>query len=173
MSKGSRLDKLRLREIFTRLIEPWDDCGDELSAETKLWYALRPEDYPIYKRRILKVLPVNGLWWMNESQWLRFMWQGHNAVVLKSGQDPDRVLATRSFRGDSWLYIRHVDDHVDLEGRSQVLKWDPIKKKSRGSCEEWLTVSITLEAYKNLDTFLGPVTESCNHKEGPYDYLAE
>lgn len=168
---GNRYDKLRLRQIYTILISPFDDQDEErLTAEQKLHFAFRPDDFPIYRRKVLKPMPVDGLWWMNESQWLRFMWQGHNATILKSGQDPDRVLATRSFGTKSWIYVREGQDQIDLEGLSQVTMWDPVRKKRKGVTREWLTVSITKEKYNSLDGYMGPVEDSCNHEEVWCDY---
>lgn len=159
MGNGKRLDMLRLQEIYTRLVEPWNDT-DDLTGETKLWYALRPDAYPIYRRRVNANMQVHGLWWMNESQWIKHLKHDDTATVLKDGQDPERVLATRIFRSGTFCYIREVDDQIDIEGISRV-GMTVGGKKLRNN--EWLTVSITIEAYKSLDSFLGPVDDGCKH----------
>lgn len=174
MRHSKKRDLLRIREIFTILVKPWDDSDvEQLTNETKLWYALQPEEYPIYRRKIMRPMRVHGLWWMNESQWVRFLWQGHNAKILKSGQDPDRVLAIRAFEPGGWCYIRECGDQVDIEAMSRTTGWDPVKKKKKGTMREWLTVSCTKEEYKKLDSFLGPINDGCKHEEGKYDYLVE
>lgn len=156
---SNRSDLLRLREILQILIRPFQDMTF-LTTEDKLVYAIRPSDYPIYRRKILQTIKIRGLWWMGESQWVRYLWHGHGDVhVIKSGQDPDRVLATRSFNfyAGANCYVREMPDRVDLEAMSSTKKWDKIKKKDKGTVREWMTVTITKEEYqKLLDSHLGP-----------------
>jgi hypothetical protein len=105
---------------------------------------------------------------MDEDQWTRFLWQGHNGHIVKSGQDPDRVLTTRSFEAGGSAYVRIMGDRVDIEAMSRTTKWIPggRKLKKRRTVYEWLTVSITLEEYENLvDKHLGPVQDVCHCKE--------
>jgi len=139
-----------------------------MTTETKLWFAMSPNDFPIYRRKVLKVMPVHGLWWMDENQWVKFLWQGHSAQVVKSGQDLDKVLATRSFEPGGWCYIRENDNHIDIEAMSRTTGWDQVKKKKLGTRREWLTVSLTKEQYKKLDTYLGPIHDGCKHPEETY-----
>lgn len=120
--------------------------------------------FPIYRQKILALpMPVYGLWWMDEDQWVRFLWQGHNGHIVKSGQDPDRVLTTRHFEPRGFCYVRLMGDRVDIEAMSRTTKWIPGKKnKKKRTVREWLTVSITLQEYENLvDTYLGPVQDVC------------
>lgn len=105
---------------------------------------------------------------MDESQWTRFLWQGHNATVVKSGQDPDRVLTTRHFEPRGYCYIRVMDGRVDIEAMSRTTKWIPGKKnKNKKTVREWLTVSITVEEYNFLvDNYLGPIdNDICRHTD--------
>lgn len=163
--RGSRKDQQRLREIAQRLTQPFED--EDLELEDKLWYAFAPLDYPIYRRKILKRMPVQGLWWMNETQWVKFMWQGHNdAQIIKSGEDDDKVLATRSFEPGGWCYIRYTyDNRIDLEAMSRTTGWDSVKKKKVGTIREWMAVSVTKENYKTLDNFMGPPDDICKHNK--------
>lgn len=127
--------------------------------------------YPIFRRKILKTMPVKGLWWMEENQWIRFLWRGHIGTVLKSGEDPDRVLSTRMLESGS-VYVRVLDDRVDLEGISRTTKlkrsdgrWKTESFKGKQTVREWLTVSVTIEMYDTLQEFLGPELPICNHKD--------
>ncbi len=141
----------------------------ELTIETKLWYAMNPREFPIYRRKILKAMPTYGLWWMDEGQWVKFLWQGHSAQVVKSGQDLDKVLATRTFEPGGWCYIRECGpDQYDIEAMSRTTGWCPKKKKSLGTMREWLTVSLTKLQYNKLDSYLGPVHDGCKHPEEIY-----
>lgn len=166
MKKTKRSDLLRLREIAGKLVEVMDDEDyDFLTLDQKLLCVMRPEKYPIYRRKITKRgTRVHGMWWMDESQWMRFAWQGHNAKIIKTDLDPDRVLCTRTFE-DSWCYIRDMGTHYDLEAMSKIHKWDPVKKKALGFAYEWLTVSVTTEEYNKLleGGHLGPLDCGCKH----------
>jgi len=157
------------------LTQQFDDPEmDYLTTEGKLWYALAPGEYPIFRRKIIRTMHVQGMWWMDESQWVRFLWQGHKAQVTRNGQDSDRVLAIRAFEPNGWCYIRENPTHIDLEAMSRTTGWDMEKQKKVGTVREWLTVSITFEEYKKLDSFLGPINDGCKHEsEGNYDLLAE
>lgn len=106
---------------------------------------------------------------MDESQWVRFLWQGHHGQVIKSGQDPDRVLATRSFQ-PGWCYVRECPNHIDLEAMSINTCWNQETGKRTGVVWEWMTCSITMAEYKKLDSILGPRDDGCKHKEGAYDF---
>ncbi len=131
---------------------------------------LNENNVPIYRQRIMKTMPVYGMWWMDESQWVRFLWRGHSGYVVKSGQDPDRVLTTRKFEVGS-CYVRVFDDHVDIEALSRTTKWNPNggrKVKKNRTVREWLTVSVSLDEYENLvDNYLGPVQDVCHCKDKP------
>lgn len=118
---------------------------------------------PIYRQRILKTMPVYGLWWMDGNQWVRFAWRGHGHV-LKSGEDPDRVLTTRYFEVGS-CYVRIQEDRVDIEALTRTTKWIPggRKLKKKRTVREWVTVTVSLEEYENLvDKYLGPVQDVCH-----------
>ena len=167
MKKGSkRSDLLRLRSISQKLVEHLDDEElDELSLEQKLICVFQAEKHPIYRRKILQTTKVYGMWWMSESQWLKFLWQGHQAHIIKTDLDPDKVLCTRSFDCKGYAYIRDMGTHLDIEGMSKVSKWDSVKKRHIGSAYEWLTVSVSREEYQNLvdNHFLGAVDCGCKH----------
>lgn len=164
MSRNSRSDKLRFKEITEILTKPFADY-DFLSTGDKVACVMQPDRYPIFKRKILKPIEVKGLWWMDEEQWTRFLSaHHHNGTVIKSGQDPDRLLTARTFsEGTCW--IREMDEHYDLEARAKTIRWDPVRQKEIGATWEWLTVSITPDEYKRLDKFLGPKEDGCRHKE--------
>jgi hypothetical protein len=92
------------------------------------------------------------------------MWQGHKGTVLKTGEDPDRLLTWRTF-SEGLCWIRKNDDHYDLEARAKTIRWDNVKHREKGSAWEWLTVSITPEEYERLDKFLGVSHDGCRHRE--------
>lgn len=162
--QSKRGDLARLRDLLTTVISPFNSPDmDFLAVEDKLMYAIRPNEYPIYRRKLLKSVKVTGLWWMQESQWTRFMWKGQGKLI-KSGQDPDRCYTTHSFNNLGYCYIRENDDHYDLEAMSRTAKWDVDKQKDlKTTACEWLTVSISKEEYTRLQEFLGPVDECCKH----------
>ena len=164
MSRNSKKkDTARLREIVETLTEPFKGL-DHLNTEDKFYMAMNPEGRPIYRRKIITRLKVYGLWWLHESQWTRFLSPIHtDATVVKSGEDPDRVLASRTLDAGGWCYIREIGDRVDIEAIGKTKKWDPVKKKSFGTAYEWLTVSITREAFEELDSSFGPVHSGCKH----------
>lgn len=137
-------------------IEVNDDYSD-------LREVLNESTAPIYRQKILSTMPVHGLWWMDAEQWVRYAWRGHNGVIVKSGQDPDRVLTTRQFEPGGSAYVRIYDDRVDIEALTRTTKWIPGKKlKKKRTVREWVTVSITHEEYENLvDNYLGPVQDVC------------
>ncbi len=165
MFRNSRKDKLRFQQITEILTQPFEDL-EFLAVSDKVAMMMQPEKYPIYRRRINRKITVYGLWWMNESQWTRYLSAHHNnGIVLKTGQDPDRLLTSRTFKADTMCWIRDMGDHVDLEGIALVGMWDPIKKRTIGAKREWLTVSITREEYKRLDEYLGPREDGCRHNE--------
>jgi hypothetical protein len=127
--------------------------------------------FPIFRRKIIKTMPVHGLWWMEENQWIRFLWCGHLGTVLKSGEDPDRVLSTRMFEIGS-CYVRMLDDRVDLEGLSRTTKlsrsngrWKTDSFRGKKTLREWLTVSVTLDEFDRIQEFMGPELQVCNHKD--------
>lgn len=129
--------------------------------------------YPISRRKIIKTMPAYGLWWMEETQWIKFLWNGYIKSVLKSGEDPDRVLTTRMLEVGS-VYVRVMDDlgRVDIEGISRTTKlmrkscrWKTKSFKGKITVREWLTVSVTLDEYKKIEKYLGPELPVCNHKD--------
>lgn len=174
MRGTKRQDAARLYAILQILAAPFEESElEDLTTDAKLFYAFNPDAVPIYRRKILKALPVRGLWWLDQDQWTRFDWHGHNSQIIRSGQDQDKVLTTLSFQ-PGWMYIREQKDHIDIEATSVTSKWDPEKKKRIGAVREWLTCSITTIEYKKLDTQLGPVENGCKHStEGNYDFTIE
>lgn len=166
--KTKRSDLLRLRDIAGKLVEVLDEEDyDFLSLEQKLTCIFAPEKHPIFRRRITKRTPVHGMWWMTESQWLRFLWSGHQATIIKTDLDPDRVLCTRAFDQKGFAYIRDMGTYYDIEAMSKVTKYDPHKKKDLGSAYEWLTVSVSTEEYQKLveDGYFGPIEDCCKHED--------
>jgi hypothetical protein len=163
--ESKRKDLLRLRAIFITLMEPFSDPEmDFMTVEQKLMSSMQPEKYPIYRRKILRNMTVSGLWWMEEEQWVRFLWNGHKATVIKSDQDPDRVYASHTFNNFGFCYVREHPDRIDLEAVIRTTKWDPVKKKKLpGSACDWMTVTITKEEYERLTPYLGPRDEACRH----------
>lgn len=166
MSRVSRSDKIRFNEITEILTGPFKDY-EFLSVSDKVACMMQPDKFPIYKRKLIQTIDVYGMWWMDADQWARFLSAHYgNAHVIKSGQDPDRVLATKKFnKPGSTMWIRETDTHIDIEGLSKVYAWDPVKKKDLGAVWEWLTVSITKDEYKRLDKFFGPREDGCRHDE--------
>lgn len=159
---GKRKDTARLKDIVETLVGPYMEL-DHLNTEDKFYMAMNPEGRPIYRRKILTPMKVYGLWWLYESQWTRFLSPVHgNSHVIKSGEDPDRVLASRTYPPGGWCYIREMDDKVDLEAMCKVEKWDP-EKKCKTTGIEWLTVSITKDAFLELDEHFGPCHSGCRH----------
>lgn len=164
MSAPSK-DLVRLRAILQLMIQPFVHLDrDDLTNEDKLWYAMNPKAYPIYRRKLLGRTKVSGLWWVNESQWTRYSWKGHKNAIIRSTTEPDRVMANRTFLGGGFCYIRENKGMIDIEALSDTPKWDPIKKKCYGHAYEWLTVTISPEEYKRLDTLLGPRDDGCSHE---------
>lgn len=162
-------DAIRLRTIMQLLVEPFDEL-DEPGVEppddhTKLYYALHPDPFPIYRRKILKSVMVTGLWWMHETQWLNWLWQGHSGHITKHGSELDRVLAHRSLLGNGWAYIREGGDRIDIEAQTMTSKWDAEKKKRMGAVREWVTVSVTPTEFKKIDIAFGPRDDGCNHED--------
>lgn len=166
MGKASkRGDMLRLREIMNLLIEPFNSEDMEwLTDEQKLEKAFSIKTAPIYRRKILQSLPINGLWWMDEDQYTRWLWKGEDATVIKTDQDPDRVLTTRTFHKGSWAYIRQSGDRYDIESRTRSTIWDSKKRKSKGAYWEWMTVTVSKEQFKLLEPFFGPAEDGCRHE---------
>lgn len=162
--RNSKSDLARLKEIMNIMTKPYAefDFMDEYDA---LEAMINPDKYPIYKRKVIRPIKIKGLWWMDEEQWTRFLWQGHHGTVIKDGSDPDRFLTTRTFSEGS-LWIREMDDSVDIEGRCKTMRWDLEKKKSLGGAWEWLTVTISKEVYLTLDNLLGDRHDGCNHQQG-------
>lgn len=171
-SKFTRADRKRLYELFTLLTGPFEgEELDYLTPESKLWYVIRPDIAPIWRRKILRPIRVQGLWWMEEGQWTRFLWQGHHAQVIRCGQDQDKVLAVRLFQPGMAYFRQYTEEpFIDMEAMVRTTRWDPKKGKKLGTTREWLTVTLTQENYKRLDEYLSPVDDQCcNHKEGYYD----
>ncbi len=162
--RNTKSDIVRLKEIMNIMTKPYAefDFMDEYDA---LEATINPDKYPIYKRKILEPIKLRGLWWMDEEQWTRFMWQGHHGTVIKDGSDPDRFLTTRTFSEGS-LFIREMDDCIDLEGRCKTVRWNKEKCREMGGAWEWLTVTISKDAFKEIDKFLGPRHSGCNHQQG-------
>lgn len=161
--RGSkRKDLLRLREVMSILIEPFYEM-EHMTDDMKLEAAFRASDFPIYKRKILSTMPVEGLWWLEQSQWLRFAWAGRKSTIIKTDQDSDRVFTTMSYNNKGFCYIRELQDRVDLEGMVRTTKWDKEKKKRKGFACEWITVSVSKEEYQRLEKYLGPKEETCRH----------
>lgn len=149
-------DAQRIREIIRILIEPYQDL-EHMTIEHKVWSTMQPEKYPIFTRKILEPMKVFGMWWMDEEQYCQYLWNGHKGIVVKSDQDPDRVLATRSFMPKGYCYIRqHPDGTYDLEALSMT------RHKGK-SAFDYMTVSVTSEEYESLDKFLGPIQDRCKH----------
>lgn len=170
----SRNDDIRLKDILDSLLRAFEDPDLAwMTADMKLLGTFQPEKYPIVRRKIVKkYMPVTGMWWMSESQWVRFLWHGHKGKVIKTDQDPDRVYARKVF-DKGWCYVRDMGSYYDIEAVSRSTKWDPNatkeqrrRRKKRYSVE-WMTVSITKEEYAKLNEYLGPPTEvCCKHNQG-------
>lgn len=176
MRGSKRADLLRLRAILLRLVAPFEETDEDITTEEKLWYVLNPSEFPIYRRKITKPMPVHGLWWYDEAEWVHFAWQGHSdAEIINSGQGQYKVLTTRRFEPGGWCYIRETGpDQIDIEAMTRTTGWDPKRKRKMGTRREWLTVSCTREKYKMLDSFLGPIDDGCKHtEEFFYDYPSE
>lgn len=108
---------------------------------------------------------------MEENQWIRFLWRGHLGTVLKSGEDPDRVLSTRMLEVGS-CYVRMLDDRVDIEGLSRTTKlsrsngrWKTESFVGKRTVREWLTVSVTLDEFNHIQEYMGPECDVCKHKD--------
>lgn len=161
---NTRADTVRLYEILKLMTLPFSsEDMDFLSMDQKLEFVVRPEENPIYRRKIIDRLPIIGMWWMDEEQWTRFLWAGYDGHVIKSDQDPDRVLATRSFEPKGFCYVRERGDWIDLEGMVKGGGWDKEKKKAVGTIYEWLTVTISRYDYELLAGKLGPIDQGCKH----------
>lgn len=158
-----RKDMLRLRSLMLTITEPFQEM-EHMGVEDKLVAAFRPKENPIYRRKILRTMQVNGAWWMDDEQWVRFLWAGHKASVIKNSEDENRVITTRSFEPNGFCYIRSNEKGgYDLEALSRTTAWDKEKKKRIGTVREWMTVSITEEEYKKLQPYLGEVDAGCKH----------
>ncbi len=170
MARGSRKDDLRLKSILELLLEPFTDpFMEDMDKETQLYYVFRPSDYPIYKRRVLRSAKISGLWWVREAIWVKWMWQGHQGPGVRSGQEADKLLATRAIKPKMFCWVRDMGEFVDIEAMSDTTRWDAEKKRSTSGAE-WLTVTITKAEYKRLDSFLGPVDDGCRHEEEKFEF---
>lgn len=147
-------DKMRLEKIADIISTPLHYL-EGVHKVDKVEMVMQPKTYPIFQRKILSPIKVTGLWWLDEDQWVQFMWHGHgNPAVIRNDVDADRVFATRTFSEGS-LFIRKMNDRYDIEGRTKL----------NGQTWEWVTVSITPSTYKMLDEFLGPVQDGCRHED--------
>jgi hypothetical protein len=133
---------------------------DDVDAETKLHLVFDPAGHPIYKRRVLRAIKIRGLWWLNESQWIKWLWHGHqDGAVVRGELEHDCVLTERSIKADTFAFIREMGDRVDIEAISRVFV------KGRGGTCEWLTVTVTKAEYNSLDSAFGPIDDGCKHED--------
>lgn len=169
----SRADDIRLKEIMDALVRAFNDPDLAwMSLDMKLLGTFQPERIPIFRRKIIKSMPVTGMWWMSETQWTRFLWHGHKGNVIKTDQDPDRVYARKTF-DKGWCYVRDMGEYLDIEAVSRTTKWDPTatpqqrKRRKKRYSVEWMTVSVTREEYARLEQYLGPANDVCHrHNQG-------
>jgi hypothetical protein len=166
MARGSRSDDYRLKSILNVLLSPFSDGHmEDVDVETKLYHVFDPGEHPIYKRRVLRALKIRGLWWLNESQWIKWLWHGHQEnSVVKGELDHEMVMTERTVKAGTFAFVRERGDRIDIEAISRVFV------KGRGGTCEWLTVTITRAEYKTLDTAFGPVDDGCKHEELKYDF---
>lgn len=164
MGRGSRRgDDLRIYEILQLLLRPFGVEDGEMDTVQKLEIAFGYPAVQIYRRRVYAKFKITGLWWVEDE--FKWAWQGHGGAVTKSGECLDRILTTHSVSANTYCYIREGGDHIDLEVRSGIAKWDAVKKRRHSSRRVWLTCSVTPDEYKKLDTYLGPKEDGCLHED--------
>lgn len=155
MSK--RNDLIRLRDIMRILIEPYNDPEFAyLHTEDKLYLAFGHPQVQIHKRRVPKGTKITGEWWLTDTQ--RWLWQGHRAQVIRSGDGVDRVQATRSILPKMFCYVREGGPSIDIE--ALAVTW-----RGKKQVGDWFTVTVSAPEYERLDKLLGPRESACRHEE--------
>ena len=162
-------DGKRIREIIQAITSLFEGTDlEDISLDNKVFMCFQYDRYPIIRRYTKKSIKVEGYWWLEEHQTLKFAWQGYADAKVKETNGINRIWVKRTFLTSQFLYIRDNGEWVDIEGMTYTTKY---VKKQKVNVREWVTCTVPKTYFNNvLDSSLEPAHDICTkHNKGLLD----
>lgn len=136
-------DDLLLWTIRKVFLEPLVEF-EFLTEEEKLYQCFGYPNREIYKRKILKRFRLEGEWW------------GVGGKTYAS-----RAIKLNNNSRNFYCYVREDGDIIDIEIRVNAVIEVGRKNKRKIKSYDWFVCTVEKEAYKKLDSVLGPREACC------------